>query len=379
MSVGIILNEVLNEGHKTTVSSSLCKRVLYRKSNCNLCVDVCPQNVVSLNPGPTIKDGCTDCGLCQVVCPTEVFQNKISSDSTILNKVVAVYENYTNRYSGNRKHLFFHCHRAEKQDKESVFLHCLGRITTNIILGTAFTGFDKSILTKGDCSQCQYQQGEKLMEETIGISHVLLESEGFTEFGVEVEENEKCRTGDLSRRDLFSRLAEKIKVSTASIVHSTESTIREKLNSGISVDVKKSSSTQMELLRMLLRQSGHDGTGVIKYNPKLPVGKIKVDEGACTACGACVSLCPTGAISKTTENEYFTLSVNVSHCNNCTLCKDACPQNAIDFESDIAVSDILEEKNEVIAKIKMSFCTMCGENVTNENSTLCPVCRKRYR
>ncbi|MCP5003859.1 MAG: hypothetical protein GY941_07895 [Planctomycetes bacterium] len=378
MSTGIILNEVLNDDHRTTASSNLCKRVLYRKSSCTLCVGVCPQDAISLNPGPTIKDGCTDCGLCQVVCPTEVFQNTFSSDSTILNKVVAVYENYTNLYSGDRKHLFFHCHCAEKQDRESVFLHCLGRITTNIILGAAFTGFDKSILTKGDCSRCQYERGEKLMEETIKNSRVLLECEGFAGFEVEIGENEKCRTGDLSRRDLFSKLADKIKISAASLVQSTESTIREKLDYGVSGNRKKLPSTQMELLKILLRQRGHESIGSIKYNPELPVGKIKIDENACTACGACISLCPTGAISKTAENEYFTLYVNVSLCNNCALCKEACPQNAIDFDSDIAVSDILGEKDEVIARIKMASCTKCGGNITNGNSTLCPTCRKRY-
>jgi ferredoxin len=57
------------------------------------------------------------------------------------------------------------------------------------------------------------------------------------------------------------------------------------------------------------------------------------------------------------------LYVNASLCNNCTLCKEACPQNAIDFETNIDIADILEDKNEMIARIKLVSCTICGEKI----------------
>jgi len=378
MSTGIILNEVLDDGHKTSALSNFCKRVLYRKSTCVRCVNICPQDAISLNPGPTIKDNCTDCGLCQAVCPTEVFQNELSSDRKLLSKVETIYKNDRVLYPGDRKHLFLHCHRAEKQDRNSLFLHCLGRITPNIILGAALLGFDKIVLTKGNCSQCHYQRGEKLIKSTLTNFQVLLERKGITPFAIKIEEKEKSKRAVLSRRDLFSMFSYKIKNSAASIVHRTETTIREKMNSTIGSKGKKRHSPQIKLLKMILRQNSFENKMVIKYRSELPFGKIKVDEKKCSACGACISLCPTGAITKKMGNDCLSLYVNASLCNNCALCKEACPKNAIDFETNIDIEDILGEKNEVIARVKLTYCTICGEKIAKGKSTRCPTCQKRY-
>ena len=51
---------------------------LYCKG-CELCIDACPQDVLSLNmehltpkgyhPAHLVKDGCTGCAICAIVCP----------------------------------------------------------------------------------------------------------------------------------------------------------------------------------------------------------------------------------------------------------------------------------------------------------------------
>ena len=170
----------------------------------------------------------------------------------------------------------------------------------------------------------------------------------------------------------------KIKNGAASIVHRTETTIREKMNNTIGSKGKKRHSPQIKLLKMILRQNSFENKMVIKYRSELPFGKIKVDEKECSACGACISLCSTGAITKKMGNDCLSLYVNASLCNNCTLCKEACPKNAIDFETNIDIEDILGEKNEVIAKIKLVSCIICGEKIAKEKSTRCPTCQKRY-
>jgi len=64
--------------------------------------------------------------------------------------------------------------------------------------------------------------------------------------------------------------------------------------------------------------------GVIVTIPKL----IEVDKEKCIHCGACFSLCPTGAI---TINEDFSVAFDKEKCvgGSCGLCVDACPVRAI--------------------------------------------------
>ena len=55
---------------------------------------------------------------------------------------------------------------------------------------------------------------------------------------------------------------------------------------------------QRKLLHELLEQIRPKNTMVVKFSPEFPWGKIKIEPHKCSACGTCVALCPTGAISK---------------------------------------------------------------------------------
>ena len=54
----------------------------------------------------------------------------------------------------------------------------------------------------------------------------------------------------------------------------------------------------------------------------------KVDEAKCTGCEACVSECPSEAISMV-EGKAL---VNPETCVDCGVCVDVCPQEAISLE-----------------------------------------------
>ena len=54
---------------------------------------------------------------------------------------------------------------------------------------------------------------------------------------------------------------------------------------------------------------------------------IMVDETKCITCGACVSICPVGAISIVKGKAQ----INVKKCIKCGSCSQFCPVNAIEI------------------------------------------------
>jgi ferredoxin len=54
---------------------------------------------------------------------------------------------------------------------------------------------------------------------------------------------------------------------------------------------------------------------------------VKRDDDRCTHCGACVSVCPTGALS--TDPKTMKVLFDLEKCIACELCVRACPPRAM--------------------------------------------------
>jgi ferredoxin len=378
---GNLLDVALTEDRNIAVFSGYCKRVRFRKSNCRICLDVCPENAISLNPGPTINSGCSDCGLCQNACPTEVFRDELSTDRHVLNRARSLLEK--DQPPGEKRRLCIHCHFSEGQNNDSLLVPCLGRITESIILGAAVSGFDGVELTKGNCSECRLKQGEKSVTYAIMISQVLLESMGLGRFSIGVAEREKKKEKEqvLSRREIFSKTSKKVKDKAASFLHHKEKAIRENvqeiLRNKREAGNGKRRSPRREFLRTLLKPIEGADIIVAQNKPEFPWKKIEIDEKRCSACGTCQALCPTGAIVKKWEHGSQLTFFTSSSCTNCFLCKEACPEQAIAFEGDFSLADLLEDEEKIVARVDLTSCFLCGEVITAGKSNLCPTCRKR--
>ena len=56
-------------------------------------------------------------------------------------------------------------------------------------------------------------------------------------------------------------------------------------------------------------------------------GRVIIDDDKCIDCGACISLCPTDALSLDNEKR---LKFYYEKCIGCMLCLDCCPRFAIE-------------------------------------------------
>jgi NAD-dependent dihydropyrimidine dehydrogenase PreA subunit len=64
---------------------------------------------------------------------------------------------------------------------------------------------------------------------------------------------------------------------------------------------------------------------------------VIVDSKRCTGCGACVELCPVGAIRLIEEASGNHAEIDQAKCQQCEVCIEACPEQAIRPESEPAI------------------------------------------
>ena len=376
MPTGLLLDIILQEDQRTPGFSGLCKRLRFSHSDCRRCVDICPENAITLDPGPTINDRCSSCGLCQTACPTEVFQGEIHTDQHLLSQITP--------FPGKdeplvkERQLFMHCQQAEKQNEASFSIPCLGSITENFILGVALSGANELALTKGACSVCRLKQGEQLLTNSIAAFDVLSKTMELQQFTLSLQEKQKEEQATLGRRALFSSIS-------GGQENRVESALSPK-GEAIETAPRRSSprtrngtrpSPKREYLRMLLDKTPPNGTAVVAYDQSFPWGNIKIDENNCVTCGICVNVCPTGAIFRKTKNERLSHYFNTSLCTNCRLCEEACPQKVISFEQNFALIDVLKDEANAITRIKLNACMICGEVIPAREGEICATCDKR--
>ncbi|GAX88219.1 conserved hypothetical protein [Lebetimonas natsushimae] len=126
-------------------------------------------------------------------------------------------------------------------------------------------------------------------------------------------------------------------------------------------------------------------------------GKLKVDPKACTACGTCEEVCPSGAIHITKNENVYVHTTWYNTCCFCGNCEFFCPTGAIKLTNDFHTANTEEEKYRftTVALISEIKCESCGEmfvpaseallkraypNVNDtirELTKLCPKCRRK--
>ena len=56
------------------------------------------------------------------------------------------------------------------------------------------------------------------------------------------------------------------------------------------------------------------------------MSKFKIDKSKCAGCGACLNICPNGAIKIGEDGKAF---IDEKKCEKCGKCKEVCPFDAI--------------------------------------------------
>ena len=86
----------------------------------------------------------------------------------------------------------------------------------------------------------------------------------------------------------------------------------------------------LETIFRELRLAAPAPIDVVPLAPGAPFGGVKLDVEGCTLCHACVTACPTGALSDNPDRAM--LRFTESLCVQCGLCESTCPEKVITIE-----------------------------------------------
>jgi ferredoxin len=116
-----------------------------------------------------------------------------------------------------------------------------------------------------------------------------------------------------------------------------------------------------EVLRLALRELHRVAPAPVDIVPLpagAPFGSVSINVEGCTLCLACVSACPTGALSDNRERPMLRFTEDA--CVQCGLCKATCPEKVItltpqlDFRAATTASRTLKEEEPFA-------CIRCGK------------------
>ena len=81
----------------------------------------------------------------------------------------------------------------------------------------------------------------------------------------------------------------------------------------------------------------------VPYMDSMPMGSIQAEQ-TCTACGDCVNICPSHALSLRNFGRNQILEFQASTCIACEKCLDTCPEGAIQMLPSISLPALLLDK-----------------------------------
>jgi ferredoxin len=106
-----------------------------------------------------------------------------------------------------------------------------------------------------------------------------------------------------------------------------------------------------DVMRLALRElqrSAPTPVDLVPLPAGAPFGTVEINAEGCTLCLACVSACPTGALSDNPERPMLRFAEDA--CVQCGLCKATCPEKVItlqpqlDFRAATASARVLKEE-----------------------------------
>ncbi len=298
----------------------LCAHSRSRITGCTRCLDVCPAAAITPDGDTVAIDPylCGGCGGCNSVCPTGAASYAYPSNTILLEQMRLLLGAYGDA-GGKRPALLIHDGDHGRGLIEAMARHGRGlpaavlpyevnevtQIGADVMLAALAYGAERLFVLTPTKRRDELSglAGQSAIVEMIttglgydsGLVNVLVEDDP-----------------DVVENALYDRAKPGHQLSASHFLPQPEK------------------RTNLRMAGRHLHEHAPLPVDNIRLAPGAPFGAVKVDTEGCTLCLACVSACPTGAL--TAGEDRPQLGFDESACIQCGLCKNTCPESVITLE-----------------------------------------------
>lgn len=299
---------------------SLCAHSRSNITGCTRCLDLCPTGAITPNGSAVAIDPnvCAGCGSCASVCPTGAASYSLPNADALMRRLRTLLQIYR-KAGGEQAVVLFH-----DGDHGDPLIDALARfgdgLPANVLpvrvnevtqLGPetlaavfAYGGTGIALLTRA-----QPRHETAGLRSAAGMSGTIAAALGFGEGVVRIIETDDP--------DQLRTMLDAMPPGVASL--NPASLIPRGAKRGV-----------LETMFRELHLAAPTPVDVVPLMAGAPFGGVQVNVEGCTLCHACVTACPTNALSDNPDRAM--LRFTESLCVQCGLCEATCPEDVITLE-----------------------------------------------
>jgi Fe-S-cluster-containing hydrogenase component 2 len=339
-----------------------CLNRRHKDNGCALCLS-CP--TVAITPvAMSVQvsvERCQGCGLCLSVCPNEVFSVRGPALVDLLRVSARGRGAVVEVACPQRSPL----ERSHSSAKAVIRLSCLAWLSPSLLAAMLAQGITNLRLDDTPCANCTIGSARAAIRQAVEAANRLLVLSGRpTAIATYTERPELLgKASDVevwdplravySRRDLFTAFG---RVATQTAATAADRV----LPASAPVKLAQRLPAQRALLSVALPLLLVEGAPAGNVSG-LPLARVEVSP-ACTACGLCARLCPSGALAFAQAVGEYSLSFSAPKClgEACRLCRLICPVEAVGFAAQAAPSELVAEAPLTLRAGRRVACSRCG-------------------